>query len=87
MESRPVRIGIIGAGFVGSALAELLSDSSRAQALADAATAPVELVGVAVRDASRTRPGVPSDLVTDDFDELLSRDLLCIPKQQHLDSL
>jgi homoserine dehydrogenase len=75
MESRPVRIGIIGAGFVGSALAELLSDSSRAQALADAATAPVELVGVAVRDASRTRPGVPSDLVTDDFDELLSRDL------------
>jgi homoserine dehydrogenase len=75
MEARPLRIGIIGAGFVGSALASLLLDQLRVQALTDAATAPVELVVVGVRDSSKPRPGIPAALLTSDIDDLLSRDL------------
>ncbi len=75
MQSGPIRIGIIGGGFVGSALAALLLDSARSRALADGATAPVELVGVAVRDSRKVRPGVPSELITDDVDALLGREL------------
>ncbi len=75
MGSPTIRVGVVGAGFVGGALVELLVDPSRHDALVDAATAPLELVGVAVRDASKSRPGVPSDLVTTDVEGLLSRDL------------
>ena len=35
--------------------------------------APLELVGVAVRDASRVREGVPADLITDDAAALVAR--------------
>lgn len=36
--------------------------------------APLELVGVAVRDASRSRSGIPADLITDDPESLVARD-------------
>jgi homoserine dehydrogenase len=75
MGTPTLRVGIIGAGFVGSALASLLLDTSRAQALTDAATAPIELVGVAIKDSSKVRPGIPSALLTGDIDDLLSRNL------------
>jgi len=59
--SKPVvRVGIIGAGNVGGALVELLNDPDRREALLDAATGPIELVGVAVRDAAKRRKGFPS---------------------------
>jgi homoserine dehydrogenase len=75
MDSPVVRVGVVGAGFVGGALVDLLTDASRHDALVDAATAPLELVGVAVRDAAKARPGVPAGLVTDRVDDLLGRDL------------
>jgi homoserine dehydrogenase len=68
-----IRVGIIGAGFVGSALVQLLIDSSRHTALLDAATGPIELVGVAVRDGAKPRPGVPAGLVTTDAEALSNR--------------
>ena len=60
---------------MGSALVELLSDPNRREALVDAATAPLELVGVAVRDLSKPRPGVDPALLTNDVEELIESDL------------
>jgi homoserine dehydrogenase len=58
---------------VGSALIELLCDSSRTVALVDAATATLEVVGVAVNDSSRDRPGISPDLLTSDGASLAAR--------------
>jgi homoserine dehydrogenase len=69
-----IRVGIIGAGFVGSSLVQLLLDPTRHTALLDAATAPLELVGVAVRDGSKLRSGIPEELLTTDASALAARD-------------
>jgi homoserine dehydrogenase len=73
MSTPVVRVGVIGAGFVGSALLELLSDPTRSVALVDAATSDLEVVGVAVRDSSKARQGIAADLLTDDGAALAAR--------------
>ncbi len=73
MSAPVLRVGVIGAGNVGAALVELLGDPSRRAALLDAATAELELVGVAVRDLTRPRPGVPRALLSDDALGLAAR--------------
>lgn len=73
MSTPVIRVGVIGAGFVGSALIELLSDPTRTVALVDAATSDLEVVGVAVRDSSRPRQGIAADLLTDDAAALAAR--------------
>ena len=73
MTSPVIRVGVIGAGFVGSALVELLNDRSRNDALLDAATATIEVVGVAVRDISKNRGSISKDLLTSDATGLASR--------------
>jgi homoserine dehydrogenase len=75
MKDGVVRVGVIGGGFVGTSLAQLLSDPARREALTDAATADVELVGVAVRDLAKTRAGIPKELLTDDVESLIENDL------------
>lgn len=60
---------------MGSALVQLLSDPTREEALVDGATAPLELVGVAVRDTSKTRSGVDPSLLTSDVEKLIASDL------------
>jgi homoserine dehydrogenase len=75
MERPVVRVGVIGAGNVGGALVQLLGDPTRAHALLDGATAPLELVGVAVRDKNKSRPGVPDRLLTTDVEGLIGSDL------------
>ena len=79
MVNKPVvRVGIIGASNVGSALVELLYDESRREALLDAATGPIEIVGVAVRDAAKRRKGIPKHLLTTDVAGLVANDDLDI---------
>jgi homoserine dehydrogenase len=73
MSTPVVRVGVIGAGFVGSALLELLSDPSRTVALVDAATATLEVVAVAVNDSSKARPGISPELLTSDGAALAAR--------------
>jgi len=73
-----VRVGIIGAGNVGGALVELLNDETRRDALIDAATGPIELVGVAVRDVAKRRKGIPKQLLTTDVAGLVANDDLDI---------
>ncbi len=75
MERPVVRVGVIGGGFVGTALVQLLLDPTRHAAIVDGATAPLELVGVAVRDTSKPHPGIEAALLTSDVDGLLSSDL------------
>jgi homoserine dehydrogenase len=66
MNSPHVRLGIIGAGFVGQAFVKMVHDQTRHVALVDAANATLEVVGVAVRDTTVSRDGIdPSLLVSD----------------------
>jgi homoserine dehydrogenase len=66
MQTPVVRVAMIGAGNVGSALVGLLLDTNRVEMLVDAAAARLELVAVCVRDASRERAGVPHSLLVTD---------------------
>lgn len=75
MSSTHARIGIIGAGFVGAAVANLLGDDSRQAALLDASTIPMELAGIAVREVSRPRPELDPQWWRGSVDDLLARDL------------
>jgi homoserine dehydrogenase len=78
MNTPKIRVGVIGAGNVGSALVQLLNDETRHIALVDAATAPLELVGVAVRDIAKPRLGIATELLTDDALGLANREDLDI---------
>jgi homoserine dehydrogenase len=78
MNTPKIRVGVIGAGFVGGALVQLLSDESRHIALLDAATASLEVVGVAVRDAQKPRAGIDPALLTTDALALANREDLDI---------
>lgn len=62
---------MLGGGVVGTQVARLLA--AGAVDLAARSGEELELVGIAVRDASRERPGIPQELLTDDAAELVSR--------------
>jgi homoserine dehydrogenase len=66
MTTPHVRLGVIGAGFVGRAFVQMLEDDSRQVALVDGATASLEIVAVAVRDAAIARDGIDPSLLVDD---------------------
>lgn len=66
-----VKVALFGAGVVGEQVARLMSE--QAQDLANRSGAPLELIGVAVRDISKPRPGIPSSLITDDPASLLAK--------------
>jgi len=59
-----VTIAILGGGTVGTSIVELLE--ANADDLRERVGAPLRLTGVAVRDASRSRPGIPDSLLTGD---------------------
>ena len=67
----PITVALLGGGTVGSQVARLLGEN--AADLAARVGAPLELVGVAVRDSSRARDGVPAELITDDAAALAAR--------------
>jgi len=71
-----IRIAVLGCGNVGASLIELLLDPTGAEDLARRAGARLEVVGVAVADASKPRPMAPSlplELVTEDAAGLVAR--------------
>ncbi|AXH96139.1 homoserine dehydrogenase [Ornithinimicrobium avium] len=69
MSPQPLRVALLGAGTVGAATARLLQ--GRADLLAARCGRPLELAGVAVRDASRPRDGVDPQLLTTDVEALV----------------
>jgi len=70
---RPIRIALIGAGTVGSKVASLMLE--QADDLEARSGAPLILVGVGVKDASKSRPGIPKELITADVPGLLAKDI------------
>lgn len=64
----PLRIALLGGGTVGSQVARLLTEN--AADLEARVGAPVELIGVAVRDPGRSRDGIYPDLLTADAESL-----------------
>ena len=64
MAREEVTVALLGGGTVGTSVVELLTE--HAQDFRERIGAPVRLTAVAVRDASKTRPGIPSELITDD---------------------
>lgn len=69
--AEPVRIALLGCGNVGAEVVRLLDE--HAADLAARVGRPLELVGIAVRDAGRPRSGVPAHLLTADAAGLLQR--------------
>src|ERR1700677_1807197 len=68
-----VRVGLLGCGNVGGALAELLV--SRQDDIAARTGIRLELAGIAVADADRPRPaGIPADLFGTDAAALAVRE-------------
>ncbi|WP_405373479.1 MULTISPECIES: homoserine dehydrogenase [unclassified Microbacterium] len=71
IEPRRLRVALLGAGAVGSQVARLML--SHADELADRSGAPLDLVGIAVRDLEAPREGdLPSHLLTTDADTLIA---------------
>jgi homoserine dehydrogenase len=62
--ARPLTVALLGGGTVGSQVARLLTEN--AHDLTERVGASVTLTAVAVRDASRARPGIPQGLITAD---------------------
>lgn len=71
-KTEPLKVALIGAGTVGSEVAKLLL--TQREEFAQRAGREIELAGVAVRNASKERPGIPSELLTEDTVGLVSRD-------------
>ena len=70
---RKVRIGLVGCGVVGTGILQLLSDN--ADTIEARLGAPIEVVGIAVRDRAKVRdPLVPAELVGDDPMALATHD-------------
>jgi homoserine dehydrogenase len=63
-QARPLTVALLGGGTVGSEVARLITEN--AHDLAERVGVPVILTAVAVRDAGRSRPGIPVDVITDD---------------------
>ncbi|NGN66209.1 homoserine dehydrogenase [Streptomyces sp. A7024] len=68
---QPLKVALLGCGSVGSEVARLMT--THADDLAARIGAPVELAGVAVRRAGRSRPGIPDELLTTDAKALVKR--------------
>ncbi len=71
-ETVGVKIALLGGGTVGTQVARLL-EASNADLTARVGE-PLELVGVAVRDLTKPRPGIAAELLTDDASALVTRD-------------
>ena len=71
MSARPLRVALLGAGNVGTEVARLLAETS--EDLTARVGAPLELVGVAVRDAAKARAGIDPNLLTTDAEALVAR--------------
>ena len=77
MSAQPIRVALLGCGVVGSEVARQLC--TQAADLAARVGAPLEIVGIAVRDTSRiparaAATGVDPGLFTTDPDALVARD-------------
>jgi homoserine dehydrogenase len=72
MGGQPLRVALLGCGVVGSEVVRLLD--VQAEDLAARVGAPIDVVGIGVRDVAADRgPAVPPDLLTSDLTGLVAR--------------
>ena len=69
--AKPLKVALLGCGVVGSEVARLLLDN--ANEFQARVGRRLELVGIAVRNLAKERPGIDRELLTDDAEELVSR--------------
>jgi homoserine dehydrogenase len=65
----PIKVAVLGAGTVGSQVVRLLAEQH--SELAHRIGAPLEVIGVAVRDPKRSRHGIAAELLTTDAHALV----------------
>lgn len=70
-ERKALTVAILGAGTVGSEVISLIN--SQAEDLAIRIGAPLQIIGVGVRDLKKNRPHLDKALLTDDIDSLLEK--------------
>ena len=70
--TKPVRLGLLGCGNVGGALAEILAE--RHDEIAARSGVALTISAVAVRDLGKPRPAVVAGLLTDDAKAVVERD-------------
>jgi homoserine dehydrogenase len=70
-DEKPIGVAVLGLGNVGSQVVRIIGEST--EDLTARIGAPLVLRGIGVRRVADDR-GVPVDLLTDDIDELVSRD-------------
>lgn len=70
-DSKALTVAVIGAGTVGSEVISLIN--SQAADLAIRIGAPLQIIGVGVKNAAKSRPQIASHLVTDDIYSLLNK--------------
>ena len=69
MSAQPLKVALLGAGTVGSEVADAILN--RADSFTERIGSPLELMSVGVRDTSKSRPGIPAELITDDLDKTI----------------
>ena len=69
---QPIKIGLLGAGTVGSGVLQVLRENAKEVFLK--AGAPVEIKSVLVRDAKKARPNTDGLIVTDRIEDILDED-------------
>ncbi|GAA4748068.1 homoserine dehydrogenase [Gordonia alkaliphila] len=70
--ARPIGVAVLGMGNVGAEVVRILTESSGD--IRSRVGAPVQVRGVAVRDAAKARPGIDPALLTTDPAALVDRD-------------
>lgn len=66
-----IKVAVLGAGVVGSQVVRLLAEQKAE--LTQRIGAPIEVIGVAVRDPKRSRHGVPTELLTTNAAALVAK--------------
>lgn len=69
MSAQPLKVALLGAGTVGSEVADAILN--RADSFTERIGSPLELMSVGVRDTSKARPGIPAELITDDLNKAI----------------
>ena len=76
VQNKIVKVALLGAGTVGSGVYELVKE--RQKDFPYICGTQIELAKILVRDASKEREGIPSDLLTDSWEEIIADDSISI---------
>ena len=76
VQNKIVKAALLGAGTVGSGVYELVKE--RQEDFPHICGTQIEIAKILVRDASKEREGIPSELLTDNWEEIIADDSISI---------